>query len=967
MSMLYRQIKKIEDLAQSLKKSPSDPKEYRLLKLSNGVKLLHVEDAQSPTCAIAVKINTGSFSDPDDCHGLAHLLEHCLFTGSKNYPNDNTLNQFLDAHQGQLNAWTAGESTVFYFKVHHQFFKSSLEIFFDMLLKPLFSLEGIEKELNTIDSEFLNKITEEQRRILEVQKHIVNSDHPFSKFSVGNSEIFGKYSHDVMQEKLRDYWQSAFCASNISVCISTNSISSSCIEFVKEQLLCFPHFDKTPPVLPSLYLNEHLQRKILINTQRCQHRLVLIFSLEDGEQSYRQKNEALLSHLFGYEGAGSLLHFWKSKHWASQVIAGTGLHGSNFLDFNLYIELSETGLDYVDEIIHSVLFYAELIKEALKQLQPEQHSQEKQALERPSLQRPALEKPALKKPALEKHYQEKAKLNRIAFEHQPKQNALDTVLHLVKNMDLYPDDELLAGEYIMDKFDPVSLASMLYSLRPERLRCLSISPNHVPDVHTKWYKVPYSDSKLILSELENTLQQDLVQHLHLPPANSYVPDLNTSFPEEESAPTFNIGSTLNSRTNTNIWSGINTKSSGKKGECFLSWRKTEDFCSLENVAHRKLFCSATESKLNDIFYPAQLAGIHFSFYSHQTGVGMHTSGFAEKQLELCKDIIEVINAKPGDCPDFELNKQEYINTLLSSIRNKPLNRLFTALQALCVPASWLPEDLAKTATNATQKDIQQTHKSLFDQFYLEGLIYGHWQPTAIEGFITELSSLKGCKEPTHNQYSINLSDKQWRSLYFPCEHNDAAIVVYLQSPEKNLKNQIYTMLIETLLAGFYFDWMRNQKQLGYQVGTGYMPFNEHPGIAMYIQSSVAGPAVLYAETRSCMRHFHKWLQNLNDEQWLKYQHSLVRQLDSSAISFEVQCQRYWSAIGRNPVDFNFEKHLQEAVAKIAVADLCHWFYETFLQKDVDFCLYTEGKQELTQSDFEHSLPSIYHFKKTQPW
>lgn len=944
-----------------MKKSPTDPKEYRLLKLSNGVKLLHVEDAQSPTCAIAVKINAGSFSDPDDCHGLAHLLEHCLFTGSKGYPHDNTLNQFLDAHQGQLNAWTAGESTVFYFKVHHQYFESALEIFFDMLLRPLFSTDGIEKELNAIDSEFLNKITEEQRRILEVQKHIVSTDHPFSKFSVGNSEIFGRFNNHELQEKLREYWQTAFCASNINVCISTSSQPSSCIEFVKEKLLCFPHYDKAPPNLPNLYLNEHLQRQIYINTQRCQHRLVLIFSLEDTEQSYRQKNDVLFSHLFGYEGAGSLMHFWKSKYWASQVIAGTGLHGSNFLDFNLYIELSETGLDYVDEIIHSVFFYAELIKDALKHQSSQHKPAEECSFNGRFLKGHSLNGHSLKGHSLKGHYQEKAKLNQIAFEYQPKQSALETVLNLVKNIDLYPDDELLIGEYIMDEYDPASLASMLSSLHLDRLRCLSISPNHTPDAHTKWYEVPYSDSPLTISPLSNELHQEFLQQLHLPPVNSYIPDLSDRLSEQESMPTLNAG------LGKNIWSGINTKSSGEKGECFISWRKTEDFCSLENVAHRKLFCGNLGSQLNDLFYPAQLAGIHFSFYSHQTGVGLHTSGFAEKQLDLCKDIISVINAKPGDCPAFELNKQEYLNTLFSSIQNKPLNRLFTALQALCVPASWLPEDLAKTATNATQKNIQQTHKKLFDQFYLEGLINGHWQPSDVQDFIAELSTLKGCKEPIHNQNSINLSDKPWRSLYFPCKHNDAAMVVYLQSPEKNLKNQMYTMLIETLLAGFYFDWMRNQKQLGYQVGTGYMPFNEHPGIAMYIQSSVAGPVVLYNETKSCMRHFHEWLQTLNDDQWQKYQHSLVRQLDSSAISFEVQCQRYWSAIGRNPVDFSFEKHLQETVTKIALADLCHWFDETFLQKDVDFCLYSDGKQELAERDFEQPLPSIYHFKKIQPW
>jgi secreted Zn-dependent insulinase-like peptidase len=190
--------------------------------------------------------------------------------------------------------------------------------------------------------------------------------------------------------------------------------------------------------------------------------------------------------------------------------------------------------------------------------------------------------------------------------------------------------------------------------------------------------------------------------------------------------------------------------------------------------------------------------------------------------------------------------------------------------------------------------------------------------------------------------------------------------VYLQSPEKNLQNQAYTMLVEVMLAGFYFDWMRNQKQLGYQVGTGYMPFNEHPGIALYIQSSVAGPDVLYHETKNGMQHFYAWLQTLNEQQWLRYQHSLVRQLGSNAISFEVRCQHYWSAIGRQPVDFEFEQHLQQVITEIDLSSLSHWFAEMFLQNEKEFCIFTAGSKQFSKGHFKQAMPSIYQFKKGKP-
>lgn len=910
-----------------MKKSPSDTQNYRFQKLSSGTKLLHVEDASSDYCAIALMLNTGSFSDPKDCQGLAHLMEHCLFTGSQNFPQDNSLTQYLDAHQGQLNGRTTGESTTFYFKVHHQFFDNALEMFFDMFLNPLFSLQGIEKELSAIDAEFQNNILEEKRRVLEVQKETSNSEHPFTFFTVGNNSVFGKFDLNTLQQKLRELWKQSFFASNINVSLITNSHCEKTVEYVEQQLLRFPNTTPDQKALPDLYLDDHLQRHIQIATQRFHSRLILIFSLTDNQLDYKQKSDALLSHLFGYEGPGSLLNFWKCKKWASQVVVGTGLSGSNFLDFNFYIELTENGRGHINELMHSILFFAELIKNS---------------------------------PRVSHHHNEKARLNQLAFLHKPKQSVLDTALELVQNMDIYPDDDIVIGEYMMDDYDHDALLSVLENVRPERSRAILISQASDTDQTTRWYNVPYSSNDWLLSPISKELQDEMAAALRLPQSNEYIPAFDNPLPDQDAVPELIL------KSNAKFWTGIDTLNSESKGECFFSWRKTSEFCGLENVAYRKLYCSALESKLNDKFYPAQLAGIHFNFYSHQTGVGLHTSGFAEKQLKLCENIIEVIYQDPVDCPDFEVHKQEYLNTLMSDIRNKPLNRLFTALQATCVAASWLPEDLGRIAVNANQSNIAHIHEYLFNHYQLEGLIYGYWPADDIEQFIENFSSRSQVTETTAQLDSQNLYNTPYRNLYFPCEHNDSALVVYLQSPEKNLQQQANMMLIEIMLAGFYFDWMRNQKQLGYQVGTGYMPFNEHPGIAMYIQSSTASPATLYAETRACMMHFHQWMRSLPAQHWMQYQHSLARQLKGKKISFEVKCQRFWSAIGRNPVDFLFEQHLQESVLNIEPDKLCDWFKTLFLDTNKDFSIYTAGNKAHNADDFECSLPSIYHFKSNIP-
>lgn len=45
--------------------------------------------------AASLSVKVGSFSDPADIPGLAHFLEHMVFMGSKNFPQENAFDEFL--------------------------------------------------------------------------------------------------------------------------------------------------------------------------------------------------------------------------------------------------------------------------------------------------------------------------------------------------------------------------------------------------------------------------------------------------------------------------------------------------------------------------------------------------------------------------------------------------------------------------------------------------------------------------------------------------------------------------------------------------------------------------------------------------------------------------------------------------------------------------------------------------------
>lgn len=64
-----------------VKKGKSDWREYRALKLPNGVICVLVNDKESKYTAMATTVDAGASYDPRDLSGLAHFTEHMCFLG----------------------------------------------------------------------------------------------------------------------------------------------------------------------------------------------------------------------------------------------------------------------------------------------------------------------------------------------------------------------------------------------------------------------------------------------------------------------------------------------------------------------------------------------------------------------------------------------------------------------------------------------------------------------------------------------------------------------------------------------------------------------------------------------------------------------------------------------------------------------------------------------------------------------
>ena len=62
---------------------PADQRDYQLYRAANGLLCLLIHDSDACDATAVVQVAAGSHAEPDDLPGLAHLLEHMLFMGSR--------------------------------------------------------------------------------------------------------------------------------------------------------------------------------------------------------------------------------------------------------------------------------------------------------------------------------------------------------------------------------------------------------------------------------------------------------------------------------------------------------------------------------------------------------------------------------------------------------------------------------------------------------------------------------------------------------------------------------------------------------------------------------------------------------------------------------------------------------------------------------------------------------------------
>ncbi|MBU0466426.1 MAG: insulinase family protein [Nanoarchaeota archaeon] len=163
--------------------------------LKNGTTVLF-EKRDLPVVSASITNRFGGAYERSEIKGVAHVIEHLLFTGTKTRTHED-ISREIEKKGGILNAFTAQDATSFWFKLPSEHLFAGLDILVDLLKNPKFDKDKFEKEKKVILEEIKMYHDNPRTHVGEmIEKNLY--DKPFGELIIGNARTVSALDRDFV-------------------------------------------------------------------------------------------------------------------------------------------------------------------------------------------------------------------------------------------------------------------------------------------------------------------------------------------------------------------------------------------------------------------------------------------------------------------------------------------------------------------------------------------------------------------------------------------------------------------------------------------------------------------------------------------------------------------------------------------------------------------------------------------------
>lgn len=218
--------------------------QYNQITLDNGLQVIVNEDKMTSLVAVNMLYKVGSKNENVSHTGFAHLFEHLMFSGSKNFPSFDTL---INSLGGESNAFTNSDYTNFYITIPFIYLEFVLRIEADRMCNLLIDQQHLDVQKKVVCEEFKERyLNQPYGDLYKIMRETSYKVHPYRWQTIG---IDISHIESATLDIVRDFYNRFYQPSNAILSISGNVKASEVLFFAKMFFRLMEKKLKSHPIL----------------------------------------------------------------------------------------------------------------------------------------------------------------------------------------------------------------------------------------------------------------------------------------------------------------------------------------------------------------------------------------------------------------------------------------------------------------------------------------------------------------------------------------------------------------------------------------------------------------------------------------------------------------------------------------------------------------------------------------------
>lgn len=917
-----------QPLADTIRKSERDTRQYQGIKLDNGMTVLLVSDPQAPKSLAALALPVGSLQDPQSQQGLAHYLEHMVLMGSQHYPEPDSFSEYLNKHGGSYNASTAPYRTAFYLEVENDAFKPAVDRLAGAIAEPLLDPLYADRERNAVNAELTMARSRDAMRMAQVDAETLNPAHPASQFFGGNLETLSDKANSKLQDELKAFYQRYYSANlMVGVLYSQQSLPQL-------QQLATDTFGRianrqasvAPISVPAVTKNE---QGMLIHYVPAQPRKLLRidFRIADNSAEFRSKTDTYIGYLLSNRSENTLSDWLQKQGLADGISAGADPKAEgNGGVFRISVSLTDKGLVQRDQVMAAIFSYLKLMRDqGIRQ----------------------------------DYFDEISHVLTLDFRYQSITRDMSYVESLSDTLLRTPIKHVLDADYLADRFDAKAIAARLDGMTPQVARVWYISPHEPSNKKAYFVEAAYQAQKINPAVFDKWRYSEAQSVLKLPELNPYIAD-NFDLIAVNTQPT-KPEWTINEP-------GI--RALQMPSRYFMAEPRVSIIVALRNAdaldsARNQVLFSLTDYiaglKLAQISYQASIGGISFSTRSNH-GLEFSADGFTQRMPQLFNTLIEQYRDFAPTADELEQAKSWYREMLEAADKGRAYE---LAVQPIRSVSSIVPyferDERMNQLAEITLTDINGYRNRLLKNATPEIISIGNLSAEQVKQMALAIKQRLGCdgSQWWHGE-SVSVEQIVKANLMRPGSSTDSALATfYVPFGYAEIAGMARSKLLAQIIHPWFYNQLRTEEQLGYALFAIPMPLGNQWGISFILQSNAKAPAYLNQRYLDFFAKTKKRLLAISEKDFEQYKQGMINELQQRPQTLNEEASRYSGDFGRSNYQFDARDKLIAELKTVTKSELYHYFKRAVVEQ--------RGLSMLSQVMGEHDNKTRADYAEPPGW